>query len=123
MKKTFLFIFLIFISTCALANESAKFLCDFRAFADADGLRSFSRPFKFNIIWDTEQNIASYVKEKQSRKLKINDSIDMVSFVDMSEPGRVTTTSIAKSNGKAVYSVNRLGLSHQAYGSCNFASK
>ena len=120
MVKVILFLVLLGANTFLNAEVQAKFDCSYQTFADSDGVRNYNRPFKFKIIWDTEKKLATYIKDKQTKKLKISDSIDMVSFVDMSNAGRVTTTSINKNSGMSVYSVNRFGLSHQAYGICKF---
>lgn len=100
--------------------EDIQFGCSLLKFSNESGLKTYSKVYSFDILWNKEKNIALYIKNKIQRKMKVVDSIDMVSFIDIGFEGSVKTVSIQKQNGSATYSINQFGLSHQAYGNCKF---
>jgi uncharacterized protein (DUF2141 family) len=79
-------------------------------------------PLTFQLIWDLDKSEALMKTTRQTKKLKINDSLDFVSFIQVLEGGGVAVTSISKSNGSSVHSLNQFGLSQQAYGICKFSA-
>ena len=122
MKKFKWIVFLVyfFVALGAYANE-VVFDCVYHQYADSTGMKNFNSPFKLKIKWDEDGGKAYLHRNNQVTKLRVSNSADFVSFVDLSGHGRVRTTSIAKSSGRSVFSLNQYGLSQQAYGSCNFA--
>jgi hypothetical protein len=115
---------LMIMSCCAfdcIAAE-AMFDCKYLKYSDSSGLRKFSVPLTFQLIWDLDKSEALMKTTRQTKKLKINDSLDFVSFIQVLEGGGVAVTSISKSNGSSVHSLNQFGLSQQAYGICKFSA-
>lgn len=122
MQKKLLFTLIVvcLVSTNVSAEENLLD-CRFTKYADASGIRKFNSPLKLKIFWDGVSREALMKTSRRSHQLKINEGVDFLSFVQILDAGSVTVTSVSKTNGSSVHSINQFGLSQQAYGICEFS--
>lgn len=85
----------LFFTSEALALES-NFDCNYEKYGDSQGVRKFSNPLNFRILWDVDNKQAFLKTSKKSIKLITNDSLDFVSFVASSQGVNVLILSITK---------------------------
>ncbi len=115
-------VLVLFFGVCCFALQSfaegIEFSCSLVKYADESGLKTYPKDYVFQILWDKESKTAIFKKNNVLRKMKVADSIDMVSFLELGTAASIKSLSIQKQNGAAVLSIHQFGLSHQAYGNC-----
>lgn len=119
------FIILVLFVTLSVnaAADTETFICDYKNYADNEGMHKVKKDFILTFIVDTSNNKAYMLGNLGSEDVQMIRSPNRIAFIEITDTENVMTTAIDSKNN-SVHSRNTILLDElipsQYYGSCIF---